>query len=213
MKFIVADTETTGLTDPIKICEIGWIEVDKDLEVLSEFDSLVNPEQPIEPGASGVHNIRDEHVLDEPVIEDIKFPEGDHVLIAHNVKFDRPLIEPHMNIVAQCDTLVLARRMLPDSPDHKLGTLSAYCGLPETLAHRALGDCRTVLSLLEYLIEGSGWNLTRLINYSNVPQKLEYVNFGKHKGKKFSELPLSYLNWMRNSGDWDIDITHTLKHL
>ena len=56
-------------------------------------------------------------------------------------------------------------------------------------------------------------SLIQLINYSNTPQLLEYVNFGKHKGKKFSELPKGYLHWMKNAGDWDIDITHTLNNL
>ncbi len=213
MRFFICDTETTGLTKPIKVCEVGWIEVDKDLNVISEFDSLINPEQPIEPGASGVHNIREEQILNEPVIEDIEFPDGEICIIAHNSGFDRPLLAPYMNIVAQCDTLVLANRLLPESPDHKLGTLSAYCELPETLAHRALGDCRTVLNLIDYLMEGTGWNLIKLINWSNVPQLLTKVPFGKHKGIEFSELPSGYLHWMNNQSDWNIDIAHTLRNL
>lgn len=211
MCYLIADTETTGLTDPIKIVELGLIEIDKDLEVISEFSSLVNPEQPIESGASGIHNIRDDQVVDEPVIDDITFPEGDFVLICHNVGFDRPLLEPHINVVAQCDTLILARRMLPDSPDHKLGTLSAYCDLPETLAHRALGDCRTVLSLLEYLIEGSGWNLIKLINYSNVPQRLTVMPWGKWAGTPMKDVPVGYIRWLKKLEDLDIDMQLTLK--
>jgi len=115
-----------------------------------------------------------------------------------------------MDVVAEADTLVLARRMLPDSPNHKLGTLSAYCNLPDQLAHRALGDCRTVLNLIDYLMEGSGMNLIQLINYSNTPIKLEYINFGKHRGIPFDEVPSGYMKWLKSLRDLDIDMKYTL---
>jgi exodeoxyribonuclease X len=214
VKLIIIDFETTGLKDPIGVVEVAWVEVDHSLSIISEFDSLVNPGIPIAEGAEGVHGISDDMVAEEPSIEDIKFPTGEVCLIGHNViNYDKALADPHMNIVACCDTLVLARRLLPNCENHQLSTLQAYCELPKTLAHRAPGDVRTVLNLLEYLIEGSGMSLIQLINYSNTPQLLEYVSFGKHKGKKFSELPKSYLHWMRNAGDWDIDITHTINSL
>lgn len=213
MKFIIADTETNGLEAPIKVCEIGLIEIDSDLEILSEFDSLVNPEADIHPEASGVHGIRAEQVENEPTIDELTFPEGDICLICHNVKFDRPLLEPHINVVAQCDTLILARRMLPDSPDHKLATLSAYCDLPQALAHRALGDCRTVLYLLDYLMEGSGWSLTQLINYSNEPQKVSKMPWGKWVGTPMDAVPSGYLRWLRSLDDLDIDMKFTIDNL
>ncbi len=212
MQYLILDCETTGLDNP-GVVEIAWIEVDKDLNVIAEFDSLVNPEKEITAGAEGVHGISQEMVENEPVIGDLRFPDREVVLLVHNISFDRPLVDPYMNVVAGCDTLTLARRMLPNCENHQLSTLQAYCELPKTIAHRAPGDCRTVLALLEYLVEGSGWSLIKLINYSNVPKRLEYVNFGKHKGKRFEDLPKPYVNWMRNAGDWDIDIAHTLKYI
>jgi len=210
MKFLIADTETTGLTAPIKVVELGWILVDEELNVIEEFDSLINPERDIEPDASGIHNIRAKQVVDSPKIEEIDFPDGEICLICHRVDFDSPLLSPHMDVVAEADTLVLARRMLPDSPNHKLGTLSAYCNLPDQLAHRALGDCRTVLNLIDYLMEGSGMNLIQLINYSNTPIKLEYINFGKHRGIPFDEVPSGYMKWLKSLRDLDIDMKYTL---
>ncbi|MEN8210049.1 MAG: 3'-5' exonuclease, partial [Candidatus Fermentibacteria bacterium] len=94
MKYIIADTETTGLDAPIGVCEVAWIEIDENLETVSEFDSLLNPGCEIPCGAAGVHGIRTEDVQDSPAIEDITFPEGEVCLIAHNVAYDRPLIEP-----------------------------------------------------------------------------------------------------------------------
>jgi DNA polymerase III epsilon subunit-like protein len=211
MRFEIADTETTGLSEPMGVCEIGMIEIDSQLNVISEFDALVNPLIPIEPGASGVHGIRDSQVADEPTIDKIAFPDGEVCLICHNVKFDRPLLADHMNIVAQCDTLILARRLLPDCPDHKLGTLAAYIDLQQQLSHRALYDCRWVLGLLEYLVEGSGMNLIQLVNYSNTPQRLSVMPWGKHAGKKFSELPYSYIHWLKGLDDLDIDMQLSIK--
>jgi DNA polymerase III epsilon subunit-like protein len=64
----IFDTETTGLKAP-GVVEIAWIVVDKNLNVLDEFRSLVNPEKPIEPGAQAVHGITAEMVEDMPTMD------------------------------------------------------------------------------------------------------------------------------------------------
>lgn len=208
MRYIIADTETDGLVNP-RACEVAWIEIDENLEVLSEFESILDPEVPICCSAAGIHGLRNEDVIGKPTIEEIVFPEGEICLIGHNIKFDRQMLDPHMNVVAQCDTLILARRMLPDAPDHKLSTLGCYCDLQKQLSHRALYDCRYVLGLIEYLMEGTGWGLIELINYSNTPQIVEFITFGKHKGLPMRSVPKSYLKWMAGE-DFDIDIRFTL---
>lgn len=208
MRYFICDTETDGLVNP-RACELAMIEVDEDLEVLSEFDSILDPEVPICCSAAGIHNIRNEDVIGKPTIEEIVFPEGEICLLAHNSGFDYPILKPHMNIVATCDTLVLARRLLPDSPDHKLSTLGCYCNLQPQLSHRALADCRYVLGLLEYLMEGTNWSLIELINYSNTPVLVETINFGKHKGTPMCDVPKSYLRWMAGQ-EFDLDIRFTL---
>ena len=213
MIFRILDCETTGLDDNPGVVEIAWIDVDKDLNVLSSFDSLVNPEKPISEGAEGVHGISSEQVENEPTISEIDFPVGEVCLIVHNLSYDRPLVEPYMNIVAGCDTLVLARRLLPDCENHQLSTLQAYCELPKTIAHRAPGDVQTVLHLLKYLVEGSGMNLIQLVNYSNTPQMLKTMPWGKHSGKKFSDIPSGYMRWLRKLKDLDLDMQLTLSNL
>jgi exodeoxyribonuclease X len=211
MKFLILDTETTGLVAP-RACEIAWIEVDQGLEVLSEFSSLVNPEVPIGCGASGCHGIRDEDVQASPTMEELPFPEGPVCLIAHNVSFDYPIVKPYINIVKKCDSLVLAKRMLPNSPDHKLQTLACYCELQRSLSHRAIYDCRHVLGLLEYLMEGSGYSLIELIDFANTAKLLSHMPFGKHKGLKMSDVPSSYLKWLAGQ-DPDLDMAFTLKKM
>ena len=214
-RLIILDFETNGLKPPIKAVEVAWIEIDHNFNILSKFDSLINPEAEIAPDASAVHNIRAEQVENEPTIEEIEFPKGEICVLAHNAKFDIDIAEPYMNITSQCDSLVLARRLLKESPNHQLSTLREYCELPEALAHRAAGDVSTLLELLKYLAEGTGWALQHLIDYSNKPMKLTHVNFGKHKNKLFTELPKGYRRWMleQRPEDWDIDVRFTLEGL
>ena len=209
MKLLIADTETTGVEDP-EVCEVAWIEITDTLEVIHEFHTLIKPPIPIPCDAAGLHGIRDDDVEDSPAIGDVEFPDGEILLIAHNAPFDRPLIEAYMNIVNQCDTLILAKRLLQNAPNHQLQTLGCYCDLQKQLSHRAIYDCRYVLGLLEYLMEGTGWSLSQLINWSNTPCKVEIMPFGKHKGMPMDQVPKSYIRWLRSLDDLDIDMAYTL---
>lgn len=213
MRIIVADCETTGLVEPIHICEVGWCEITEDLGVVSEFSSLVNPGVPIPCEVSGIHNIRTADVVDAPTIDQIKFPEGEIMLVAHNAKYDYPLLAPHMNIVTTCCTYVLARRLLPDAPEHKLATLSCYCDLEQQLSHRVLGDVRNCLGLLDYMAEGTGWDIWKLAEYSNTPVRLKLMPFGKHKGLPMEQLPKNYVEWAAANLKMDVDMAYTFKEI
>lgn len=207
---LVLDTETTGLTAPIGICEIAWAVLGDDLNIEDEFSTLVNPGMPIEHGASGIHNIRDEDVVDAPLITDLPWPTDPVLLVTHNVAFDRPLVEDHLDIVDDLCTLRLARRLLRGSPDHKLGTLTSYCELPKQLAHRALNDVRATVALLDYLVEGSGMTVQELADFLKKPVRLSHVPWGKHKGKEIKDLPYGYVRWLRELPDLDMDFKYSL---
>ena len=43
-KILVADTETTGQSRKDKICELAFIQIDHDLNVVREWSSLIDPE-------------------------------------------------------------------------------------------------------------------------------------------------------------------------
>jgi DNA polymerase III epsilon subunit-like protein len=149
-KILVLDTETTGVEGEIGVVEIAWVELDPDdLSFIPDTEHLhlTNPLMPINCGAAGVHGIRDEDITDDlPTLADLEWPEGEVVLVCHNVKFDRPLVEEYLNIAGSLCTYLLSVRSLPDAPDHKLPTLGCYCDLPRNLAHRALGDVRTTVA-------------------------------------------------------------------
>jgi DNA polymerase-3 subunit epsilon len=80
---------------------------------------------------------------------------GDVPLIAHNASFDRKFWDAELARIRRkrkqefaCSMLV-ARRVFPNAPDHKLGTLAAYVGVkPTGRAHRALADAEMAAGLV-----------------------------------------------------------------
>jgi DNA polymerase-3 subunit epsilon len=81
-------------------------------------------------------------------------------LVAHNAAFDRGFWQAEAAL-AGCEpdtahqfacTLMLARRLVPEAPNHRLGTLAALHRLPDSgRAHRALADAETTAHLLLHL--------------------------------------------------------------
>jgi len=62
MQFVALDLETSGLTPVIdQLVEIGAIRF-RAGEVLDTFQTLVDPEIPISPGATATNGITDDHV-------------------------------------------------------------------------------------------------------------------------------------------------------
>lgn len=216
-EILVLDTETTGLEDP-GLAEIGWSILEEDLGVVSEFSSLVKADKPMEAGASAINGITGEMLVDAPDIGELPWPGGEVVLVCHHVAFDRPIVEPHLNIVAELCTLRLARRLLPDAPDHKLGTLHAYCGLEPSLAHRAHLDVRMVIGILDYMMEGlaeAGHPMTiwEVIQWMSTPMKFTRMPFGKFRGDPVDRVPYAYLKWLKAQDGLDPDMRLTLRHV
>lgn len=217
-RYIVTDTETTGPTPQDKICEIAWVEIDEQLNEIDLVHSLIDPQRPISASASAVHNITADMVQDSPTVEEF-FEQisprvgGEYILIAHNVKFDRPRVEPHLPaVVGQLCTLRLARRYLPNAENHKLGTLAYQYGLSRGESHRADGDVRTCLSLLRYITELSGKSLPTLVEEELQPVLVDKMPFGKHKDVPMHLLDRGYALWaLRNMQDLDPDLKHTLE--
>lgn len=83
---------------------------------------------------------------------------GDCPLVAHNASFDRKFWDAELERIGQtrgqafaCSMLV-ARRVLPQAPNHKLGTLVEFAGLPVTgRYHRAQADAEMAAHLTLYL--------------------------------------------------------------
>ncbi|POZ62910.1 3'-5' exonuclease [Chromobacterium alticapitis] len=159
----VIDFETNGIT-PGRDCratEIGVAMVE-DGRVVDRFQSLMNAGVWVPPmieRLTGISNamLQAAPSAGEVMAEAARFV-GDTPLAAHNASFDRKFWDHELALLGLARrqsfacTLLLSRRLLPQAPDHKLGTLTRWAKLPDTgRAHRALADAEMAANLLTLL--------------------------------------------------------------
>lgn len=151
--YVVFDLETTGLDcKEADIIEIGAIKYHNN-EVVEELNLLINPGYDIPEvitNITGITNelLKDKESIDTALPKFLTFIE-DYPLVAHNSPFDIGFIFENINRLhlipihnEVIDTLVLARKYIPQAYNHKLETLKNYFKIKE-VSHRAIGDCHT----------------------------------------------------------------------
>lgn len=167
--FCVVDLETTGgsPTDG-RITEIGAVKV-RGGEIIGEFQTFVNPDQPIPvfiTVLTGItaHMVADAPREDEAVPSLLTFMSG-AVFVAHNAPYDSGFLQaacarlgatwPKPQII---DTARLARSILTrdEVPNHKLSTLAQFFRTQVQPTHRALDDARATVDVLHGLLERLG---------------------------------------------------------
>lgn len=151
MRFIVLDTETTGLEwrQGHRVIEIGCVEVMGRKLTGRRFHRYINPERDIDAGAAAVHGITREFLQDKPKFSDVVAEFLDFVsggeLIIHNAPFDMGFLEYEFSLLGQgglgpqiagvIDTLRLAKELHPG----RKASLDALCDRFEIdNAHRTL---------------------------------------------------------------------------
>lgn len=211
MRIRVIDTETTGLPPDARMCQIGACDV-VDGIVGRHYERFINPGIPIPPEASAIHNITDEDVSTEPPFDPAKLARGVDVFAAHNAEFDRQFFNPPGS--TWICTLKAARRIWPDAPSHKNAVLRYWLKLPvdrgiADFAHSAGSDAYVTAHILAALMD-AGTTVQDMIEWTTLPSLLPRVNFGKHKGAKWSEVPLDYLEWLKRQNP-DADVKFTLE--
>jgi DNA polymerase-3 subunit epsilon len=138
MRYIVLDTETTGLDpdDGHKIIEIGCIEIINRKVTDNTFHKYINPLREVDIEASKVHGLTASNLSDKPIFDDIydEFLEyiADSPLIIHNAPFDIGFLKKEFGYLKRkdnfinneiIDSLKLARKISPG----KKNTLDALC--------------------------------------------------------------------------------------
>jgi DNA polymerase-3 subunit epsilon len=162
--YVVVDLETTGLRPGSSgICEIGAVRL-RAFEVESEFQTLVDPGQPIAPGASALTGLRNELLRGAPrpaeAVRSFLAFAGDAVIVAHNARFDLAFLDRETERLTGLrigstvvDTVRLARTLLAGRVSgFGLGQLAWFLGTTEQPCHRALPDARATAELLLALI-------------------------------------------------------------
>ena len=147
---VVFDLETTGFSpEKNKIIEIGAVKVSEG-KIVDKFSTFVNPQVPIPFRIEELTSIRDDMVIDAPLIEQVlpEFMEfcKDCVMVAHNADFDMSFIKRNCELLGiECnptiiDTVALARVLLPQLNRFKLDTVAKALNISLDHHHRAVDD-------------------------------------------------------------------------
>ncbi|WP_117880442.1 exonuclease domain-containing protein [Aureibaculum luteum] len=162
MKYAIVDIETTGLgAKGNKITEIS-IFVHDGKQVIKEFTTLVNPESSISYKISGLTGITNEMVRKAPkfheIAKDVIEYTEDCIFVAHNVNFDFNVIKHELQELGaefkrkKLCTIRLARKLIPGQRSYSLGALCTSLGIHIKNRHRARGDAKATVILLEKLL-------------------------------------------------------------
>ena len=160
-RIAVIDFETTGVSPSRgdRATEVAIVLLEGD-RVVDRYQSLMNAGVPVPPFIVQLTGITDAMLAEAPPAEAVmadaaRFVGPDTPMVAHNAAFDRrfwmgelaraglPALQPFA-----C-TVLLSRRLYPQAPSHKLGSLVDWHGLPRAgRAHRALADAEMAAALL-----------------------------------------------------------------
>ena len=160
---VVIDFETTGMS-PGQNCratEIAAVIIENG-QIVSRYQSLMNSGAWVPPFIESLTGISNAMLRSAPsstqVMDEVADFVGTLPLVAHNASFDQKFWDSELALIQRVRTqnfacsMLLARRLLPQAPNHKLGTLNSWAGLPHTgKAHRAMADTEMAANLMLYL--------------------------------------------------------------
>ena len=157
-EYVAFDLETTGLSSlHDTIIEIGAA-IMKGNEVLSTFQTFVDPHRPLQPKIVDLTGINDQMLAGQPDISEAmpKFLEyvGSRPLCAHNADFDIGFVTAACERLGlpfhptYVDTLILAQNLMPELGKYKLNIVADALSLPDFNHHRASDDAITCGYLL-----------------------------------------------------------------
>ena len=182
----VIDFETTGMSPAqgARATEVAAVLV-QDGQIVGRFQSLMNSGAWVPPFIEQFTGISNAMLQAAPpsravMREVLHFTRG-CPLVAHNAAFDRGFwqaeaalaeVDPDPAHQFAC-TLLLARRLVPQAPNHRLGTLAALHHLPDSgRAHRALADAETTAHLLLRLQQEVGRRFEQALSGATVGHAL-----------------------------------------
>lgn len=159
-RIAVIDFETTGGSPALgdRATEVAIVMLEHG-RVVDRYQSLMNAGRRIPAFISQLTGITNAMIAAAPpadaVMREAAHFVGDAPMAAHNAAFDRRFWQAEL-AAAGCAaaqpfvcTVMLSRRLYPDAPDHRLGTLATFHDLPATgQAHRALADAEMAAALL-----------------------------------------------------------------
>lgn len=159
----VIDFETTGLSPNRgdRATEVAVVLVENGKPV-RRYQSLMNAGVRIPGNIQSLTGITNDMVAAAPAASAVMREVSDFVedfpLVAHNAAFDKRFWDAELARVKRnrrqefACSMLIARRVLPHAPSHKLGELAAFAKLPATgRFHRAQADAEMAAQLLAYM--------------------------------------------------------------
>jgi len=154
LSFVCLDTETTGLDESSEIIEIGMVKV-IDGQIADRYSQLIRPYNSIPETIVQLTGIDDGLVEDQPHWCDVEQAVldfiGDFMLVAHNVSFDKTMLEHHLGRVLPnqwIDTHDVAKIFLPTLTSYKLISIAGALDIDSQGFHRALQDADSTAQVL-----------------------------------------------------------------
>jgi len=156
---IVLDFETTGLSpyQGDRAIEIGAVKIENGV-ITDSFQELMNPgirvDSFIEDYTGITNNMLKTAAPCAAVMDRFYDFIGSSNLVAHNASFDSKFLEVEFKKIRRsvkgtfACSMLIARRIYQNAPNHKLGTLVDYKNLPnDGTFHRALADSQMTAHL------------------------------------------------------------------
>jgi DNA polymerase III epsilon subunit-like protein len=223
-RWLLLDTETTGLTQPIHAVEIAAQNMEGWKPVGAPFRQLINVDAEIPSEVSRVHGYTKEILqrdgLPPSVVHEKLYEYADGASVcSYNLKYDYDdVLSREWRRIGIAEVLPpgfcllrLTQRLIDpvSSGNHKLQTLRQFYRLPERGAHTALGDVQTVIDLLTTVLRP----LAAELGLQTVDQIKAFteekwfptrIPFGKHKGRSYQEARQdrdlrSWIEWLSQS--------------
>ena len=156
---VVFDFETTGLSPDLgdRAIEIGAVLIENG-RITNRFQQLMNPGMRIPlfiENLTGITNamVKESRKNAEVMSDFYDFIAGRN-LVAHNASFDERFLRAELRRIKKqfsagiACSLLAARRIFQQAPNHQLATLAQYKNLPsDGVYHRALADAEVTAHL------------------------------------------------------------------
>lgn len=233
------DLETT---DNKEVLEVGWTDFNLFEDFAYDMDrpkaQLFLTRDPIGPGSMGVHHITEDMMITQTEIFDAyKFCNEygkDYIHIAHYAEHELEYL-PELKGRMLC-TYKIIRTLWPELEHYGLQYLKYYMGLHANVfckrdlmlpAHRAGPDSYVASWLFGYCVEefhrkhpdvSVDGMIREFLVWTTEPLIQLRIGFGEHKGKLWTEVPDSYLQWILfprrpHTKPFDPDVIHTAKQI
>lgn len=224
---LIIDLETLDEAPPAAVIEIGWTSVDWEHRPNLQSEGVMYgnlegemlfgiPEgQVMSPANRAVHHIDPAELKDLCLFDPAEWRVGlDDVthLVAHNSAFEEQWIDWGLPWVC---TYKCALRAWPEAPSHSNQALKYFLGHEDRAdlypPHRALPDAKVTAMTFARLLELH--DIETLVQWTREPRLVSKMGFGKHKGTLLKDIPLDYLQWVRDPSKCeaaDEDLRHSV---